>query len=73
MGRGGIVRDPALQLAALSRVASGAARLGYAVLDACASSITGARGNREFFLHLRKDGPPHTPDMEGLLRRALAS
>jgi 23S rRNA (cytidine1920-2'-O)/16S rRNA (cytidine1409-2'-O)-methyltransferase len=72
VGRGGIVSDPGLQLAALSRVASGAAELGYAVLDACASPITGARGNREFFLHLGWDTAQPTRDVEGLLRRAVA-
>jgi len=71
VGRGGIVSDPALQLAALSRVASGAAELGYAVADACPSPITGARGNREFFLHLRLDGPRAAQDMEARLRRAV--
>jgi 23S rRNA (cytidine1920-2'-O)/16S rRNA (cytidine1409-2'-O)-methyltransferase len=73
VGRGGIVSDPALQLAALARVAAGAAQLGYVVLDACASPITGARGNREFFLHLRLGGPPATRDVEARLRRAVAS
>ena len=71
-GRGGIVSDPALQLAALSRVACGAAELGYAVLEACASPITGARGNREFFLHMRLDGAQQRQDVDALLRRAVA-
>jgi 23S rRNA (cytidine1920-2'-O)/16S rRNA (cytidine1409-2'-O)-methyltransferase len=57
VGRGGIVRDPALHRQALEAVA-GAARLesSYALVNACASPITGADGNREFFLHLRPQG-----------------
>ena len=54
VGRGGIVKDPALHLQALRDVAAAAAaELGYAVRGACASPIAGAEGNREFFLHLR--------------------
>jgi 23S rRNA (cytidine1920-2'-O)/16S rRNA (cytidine1409-2'-O)-methyltransferase len=58
VGKGGIVRDPALHVQALEDVAREAQALGYAVLGACPSPVTGAEGNREFFLHLRKDGPP---------------
>jgi 23S rRNA (cytidine1920-2'-O)/16S rRNA (cytidine1409-2'-O)-methyltransferase len=57
VGRRGIVRDPALHRRVLLGVAEGALRSGYRVVGACASSITGAEGNREFFLHLRREGP----------------
>jgi len=56
VGRGGVVRDPALHRRALEDVAAGAREEGWAVLDACASPIAGACGNREFFLHLRAAG-----------------
>jgi len=56
VGRGGIVRDPALHRGALAAVAAGAVDHGFAVIDACASPIEGAGGNREFFLHLRPTG-----------------
>ena len=74
VGRGGIVSDPALQLEALSRVARSARdELGYAVLGACASPITGAQGNREFFLHLRHGRPGlDLPGLDAALRRAVA-
>jgi 23S rRNA (cytidine1920-2'-O)/16S rRNA (cytidine1409-2'-O)-methyltransferase len=72
VGRGGVVSDPALQLQALVRVALGARELGYAVRGACASPITGARGNREFFLHLRLDGEPGAADLQAVLGRAVA-
>ena len=53
VGPGGIVRDPALHRAAVLRVAGAAAGIGCRVVGGCASPITGAEGNREFFLHLR--------------------
>jgi 23S rRNA (cytidine1920-2'-O)/16S rRNA (cytidine1409-2'-O)-methyltransferase len=62
VGRGGLVTDPALHRSALAAVAAEAQPLGYAVRGACASSITGAEGNREFFLHLREGGAPAAPD-----------
>jgi 23S rRNA (cytidine1920-2'-O)/16S rRNA (cytidine1409-2'-O)-methyltransferase len=57
VGRGGIVRDPGLHRRALASVAAGAGERGFVVIDACASPIAGAEGNREFFLHLRRFGP----------------
>jgi 23S rRNA (cytidine1920-2'-O)/16S rRNA (cytidine1409-2'-O)-methyltransferase len=57
VGRGGIVREPALHRQALAGVARAAQDdLGYVVCGACASPITGSEGNREFFLHLQPDG-----------------
>jgi 23S rRNA (cytidine1920-2'-O)/16S rRNA (cytidine1409-2'-O)-methyltransferase len=57
VGRGGIVKDPALHVQALRDVAWAAQHeQGYAVVAACPSPITGTEGNREFFLHLRRDG-----------------
>ncbi|HVR72145.1 MAG TPA: TlyA family RNA methyltransferase [Vicinamibacteria bacterium] len=58
VGRGGLVRDPALHGDVLAGVAARArGELAYAVVGACPSPITGAEGNREFFLHLRPGGP----------------
>jgi 23S rRNA (cytidine1920-2'-O)/16S rRNA (cytidine1409-2'-O)-methyltransferase len=57
VGRGGIVRDPALHRRALESVARGVQdEAGYALVAACVSPIKGADGNREFFLHLRPSG-----------------
>ncbi len=53
VGRGGVVREPALWRRCLAEVASAARELGYAVTGACASPIAGGEGNREFFLALR--------------------
>src|SRR5262249_62070423 len=59
VGRGGVVSDPALHVQALHDVAWAAQNeIGYAVAGACASPITGAEGNREFFLHLAREGTP---------------
>lgn len=52
VGKGGIVRDPALHQLACNRVASAAAALGYRV-SLIPSPITGAEGNREFLLYAR--------------------
>jgi 23S rRNA (cytidine1920-2'-O)/16S rRNA (cytidine1409-2'-O)-methyltransferase len=57
VGRGGIVRDPHLHLQALRDVAWAAEKeLHYAVRGACPSPISGAEGNREFFLRLSREG-----------------
>jgi 23S rRNA (cytidine1920-2'-O)/16S rRNA (cytidine1409-2'-O)-methyltransferase len=74
VGRGGIVKDEALHLKALRDVAAEASDAhGYAVLGACASPITGAEGNREFFLHLglRKE-TRSAEDIAGDLGRAVS-
>lgn len=56
VGRGGLVKDPALHLQALEDVARAAEKNGYGVLGACPSPISGSEGNREFFLHLCHGG-----------------
>ena len=52
VGKGGVVRDPAQHRAVLMRLARFAILRGWHVLGVTASPITGAKGNREFFLHL---------------------
>jgi len=61
VGRGGIVRDPALHRQALEHIARGAQALGYGLRGACASPIAGVEGNREFFLALAQAGAPLAP------------
>jgi 23S rRNA (cytidine1920-2'-O)/16S rRNA (cytidine1409-2'-O)-methyltransferase len=51
VGKGGIVRDPALQQEAVAKVSRCALGLGFANLSSVESCISGAEGNREFFLH----------------------
>jgi 23S rRNA (cytidine1920-2'-O)/16S rRNA (cytidine1409-2'-O)-methyltransferase len=53
VGKGGVVRDPALHAAAVRRVRESAETIGMAVLGECESPILGPKGNREFFLAMR--------------------
>jgi 23S rRNA (cytidine1920-2'-O)/16S rRNA (cytidine1409-2'-O)-methyltransferase len=56
LGSGGVVRDPALRLAALTGVAEAARGLGLRVRGAVASPLPGPSGNVEFFLWLDRHG-----------------
>lgn len=56
LGSGGVVRDPALRLAALIDVAQAARGLGLVLRGAVASPLPGPSGNVEFFLRLARDG-----------------
>jgi 23S rRNA (cytidine1920-2'-O)/16S rRNA (cytidine1409-2'-O)-methyltransferase len=62
VGRGGIVRDPALHRRAVLEVAVAAAGLGYGLLSGCPSPLPGAEGNREFFLALSESAAAGAPD-----------
>jgi 23S rRNA (cytidine1920-2'-O)/16S rRNA (cytidine1409-2'-O)-methyltransferase len=56
VGKGGLVIDPSVHDAVIARVADAAAALGFERVAMTPSPITGATGNREFFLHLRGGG-----------------
>jgi 23S rRNA (cytidine1920-2'-O)/16S rRNA (cytidine1409-2'-O)-methyltransferase len=51
VGKGGIVRDEASQLAAVEKVRTDLRRLGAEQTDSIESPILGAEGNREFLLY----------------------
>jgi 23S rRNA (cytidine1920-2'-O)/16S rRNA (cytidine1409-2'-O)-methyltransferase len=51
VGKGGIVRDEAVQLAAVERVRAALVSLGVVKTDVIESPILGAEGNREFLLY----------------------
>jgi 23S rRNA (cytidine1920-2'-O)/16S rRNA (cytidine1409-2'-O)-methyltransferase len=53
VGKGGVVRDPALQQSAVAGVRECAVAIGLAILGECESPIQGPKGNREFFLAMR--------------------
>jgi len=53
VGRHGIVTDPLVHEAVLARVTAAAVTAGLSRVAMTPSPITGATGNREFFLHLR--------------------
>lgn len=50
IGKGGIVRDEAVRLAAVKRAAAALAELGFAVTPAIASPIAGGDGNVEYLI-----------------------
>jgi len=54
VGKGGIVRDPALYAEVEQRIRTCLADLGLEVLDWLDSPITGGDGNHEFFVHARQ-------------------
>jgi 23S rRNA (cytidine1920-2'-O)/16S rRNA (cytidine1409-2'-O)-methyltransferase len=62
VGRGGIVRDPALRREVLESVLTWAAGEGWMLRGVCDSPISGQGGNREFLVLLSRDsgdsGPP---------------
>ena len=56
VGKGGVVRDPALRAEAVSAVAAAAAERGWGTRAVTTSPLPGPSGNVEFFLWLRR-GP----------------
>ena len=54
VGKGGIVRDPAIHTRVIEDVAGVAARVGLVRVAVEPSPITGAEGNREFLMLLRR-------------------
>ncbi len=57
IGKGGIVRDPALHERAIARVREAATAAGLSVVGVRPSQVTGAEGNQEFFLHALLEAP----------------
>jgi 23S rRNA (cytidine1920-2'-O)/16S rRNA (cytidine1409-2'-O)-methyltransferase len=55
VARGGLVTDPAVHDAVIARTVEAASAAGLRRAGMTPSPITGAKGNREFFLHLRYD------------------
>ena len=53
VGKGGIVRDPEVQQAAVEKVRRAVEEQGGTEIEVMESPITGAAGNREFLLHAR--------------------
>jgi 23S rRNA (cytidine1920-2'-O)/16S rRNA (cytidine1409-2'-O)-methyltransferase len=56
VGKGGIVRDAALQEKAVANVSAAARALDLEIVGVRASRITGTEGNQEFFLHAHRSG-----------------
>jgi 23S rRNA (cytidine1920-2'-O)/16S rRNA (cytidine1409-2'-O)-methyltransferase len=66
VGRGGIVRDPALHRDVLVGLAGEMVSVGLAVCGIIASPILGAEGNREFLMHVRRGPGTASPDRHEL-------
>lgn len=54
VGKGGIVRDPALHQKATERITAAAKECGFEVIGVKPSRIMGAEGNQEFFLYAHR-------------------
>ncbi|MDR2431331.1 MAG: TlyA family RNA methyltransferase [Candidatus Margulisbacteria bacterium] len=54
VGKGGIVKDPAVHARVQEKVRGYAAAAGFITLGETASPITGTDGNKEFFIYLEK-------------------
>jgi 23S rRNA (cytidine1920-2'-O)/16S rRNA (cytidine1409-2'-O)-methyltransferase len=70
VGKGGVVRDPAQQQAVVGRLARFSVLRGWHVLAVTASPLKGAKGNREFFLHLSSQGRTAS-NLEGQIARSV--
>jgi 23S rRNA (cytidine1920-2'-O)/16S rRNA (cytidine1409-2'-O)-methyltransferase len=54
VGKGGVVRDPALQQEAVAQVAQAAHALGLWASEGFPAPLKGPKGNQEWFLHLKR-------------------
>ena len=70
VGKGGVVRDPALHRQAVARLARYAVLRGWHVLGVTASPLRGPKGNREFFLHCSSHGRTAS-DLESMIDRSV--
>ena len=61
VGKGGVVRDPALHRRVLREVAAAAIAWGAEPAGVVDSGLPGPKGNREFFLHLVRREQPELP------------
>ena len=68
IGKGGVVGDPGLWLHSVQRVIGAAESRGWGLVDATPSDLPGPAGNREFFVHLDREGPHN----RGAAARAVA-
>jgi 23S rRNA (cytidine1920-2'-O)/16S rRNA (cytidine1409-2'-O)-methyltransferase len=74
VGKGGVVREPAVRARVLREVAEAALDWGAGVLGVVDSGLPGPKGNREFFLHLAQADDPTLPDdLDERIARAVAA
>ncbi len=70
VGKGGVVRDPALHRGVVARLARYTVLRGWHVLGVAASPLRGPKGNREFFLHACSHGRTAT-NIETMISRTV--
>ena len=68
VGKGGVVRDPALRRQALIGVGHCAVELGVAVLGYASSGLPGPKGNLETFIWLAEPARGGVDDLEAAAR-----
>jgi 23S rRNA (cytidine1920-2'-O)/16S rRNA (cytidine1409-2'-O)-methyltransferase len=54
VGKGGVVRDPALHQRVIDRISQFCRGLGFKILQIVESPLLGPKGNKEFFIHLKR-------------------
>ncbi|MEJ2695027.1 MAG: TlyA family RNA methyltransferase [Candidatus Sulfobium sp.] len=54
VGKGGVVKDEAVRLSAVEKVRRGAEETGFSVIGDFQSPLPGQKGNREYFVYLKK-------------------
>ncbi len=67
VGKGGVVRDAEKHEKVLLKVAGFASAIGLSVEGFTASPLKGPKGNSEFFIRLKKDGPPQDTEKVKLM------
>ena len=55
VGKGGVVKDPILHQKVIDRISHFSRELGLSVLRVIESPLLGPKGNKEFFIHLKKE------------------
>ena len=55
VGKGGVVRDAALHQKVMDRISTFSQELGLRVLGMMESPLLGPKGNKEFFIYLKKE------------------
>ena len=76
VGKGGVVRDPAVWRSALTRVAEAGATIGWPPSGVTASPLLGPAGNVEFLMHLyppgRGEASAPAPAVPAMIEEAVA-
>ena len=72
VGKGGVVRDPDVHRTVLADACRWVAGAGWTVAAVVASSLVGAKGNREFFLHILDRRPgAESAEIESMIASAV--